>query len=277
MGEQGIESVADDGTVVGRAVAILDAVTASGVPVRLADLSRITGIPKPTVHRIANDLAARGMLERVESGYRPGDRLRRQGLQAAHDRGCSNAVQPYLQDLHQRSRGEVAWFGTFIGGDFNPVSMVFGTERAELVRSSSFPTAERLGSSMVLTASGRLQMAVEPELGERVRDAGCRRLTRYSPTSARQLSALLDEAMDTGFAYEYEHARIGCNCAAALVYSDQDRPVGVVGVTSFTSRTDTRALRSPLLAAAAEIRSALSGPVAQQQGSWRLPMPNPAD
>jgi DNA-binding IclR family transcriptional regulator len=248
----------DDGTVVGRAVMILDAVSAAAGPVRLAELCRVTGIPKPTVHRIANDLAVRGMLERTEFGYRAGERLLKQGQQAALDRGYANAAQPYLQELHLRARGEVAWFGTLTGGDFNPVSMVFGPERDAMVRTSSFPTLSRIGTSIVLTAGGRLQIATQPELAERVRSHGCRRLTPYSPVRAGQLAALLDEAADTGFAYEQEHARVGCNCAAALVTSAEGVPIGVIGVTSFTSRTDTRGMRSPLLNAAVEMRRALA-------------------
>jgi hypothetical protein len=84
---------------------------------------------------------------------------------------AADTAQPYLQDLPGRSRGEVAWFGAFIDGDFRQVATVFGSER--------------------------------------------------------------------------EQARLGCNCAAAVVTDAVGTPVWVIGVTSFSSRSDTRTLRGP--------------------------------
>jgi DNA-binding IclR family transcriptional regulator len=249
--------VLDDGTVVGRAVAILDVVADAAGPVRLAELARSTGIPKPTVHRIANDLAARGMLERTPIGYRTGDRLLTQGLHAAVQHGYAEAVQPYLLDLYHRSRGEIAWFAAFIGGDLRPVSIVFGTERRDSMRRSRFPTLSGLGTSVVFTASGRLHMAAHPDLADGVRRFGCRPLTRYSVSDPKRLAALLDEAADTGFAHEQEQARVGCHCAAALVTGRHGAATGVIGVTSFSGRTDTRALRGPLLEASAALHAEL--------------------
>jgi DNA-binding IclR family transcriptional regulator len=64
----------DDHTVIGRAVAILDCIASAAGPLALAALTRRTGIPKPTVRRIANDLTKRGMLELTSDGYQPATR-----------------------------------------------------------------------------------------------------------------------------------------------------------------------------------------------------------
>jgi hypothetical protein len=53
----------DDHTVVGRAVAILDCVASAASPLPLAALTRKTGIPKPTVRRIASDLTERSNID----------------------------------------------------------------------------------------------------------------------------------------------------------------------------------------------------------------------
>jgi len=107
----------DDKTVVGRVAAILDAVAEASAPVPLAELTRLTGIPKPTVRRIAASLVARGILGRTEAGYVPGGKMLRYGLHAMSRHPVALAVQPYLQDLHQRSMGEMAWFATAEAGE----------------------------------------------------------------------------------------------------------------------------------------------------------------
>jgi hypothetical protein len=53
------EVVVDDHTMVGRALAVIEAVAAHGPPIALAELSSLTGNPKPTTHRIVNDLVTR--------------------------------------------------------------------------------------------------------------------------------------------------------------------------------------------------------------------------
>src|SRR5882757_1619212 len=94
----------DDNTVAGRVVAVLDAVAELGGSVSLAALTRSTGIPKPTVRRIAADLVARHLLEHCENGYRLGQRLLELGMSAAEQHGLRNAAAPYLQDLFARTK-----------------------------------------------------------------------------------------------------------------------------------------------------------------------------
>ncbi|WP_446219963.1 helix-turn-helix domain-containing protein [Micromonospora sp. IBHARD004] len=59
----------DDHTVTGRVMAVLEAVGALEEAATLAALTRHTGIPKPTVRRIAADLVARKILNRDATGY----------------------------------------------------------------------------------------------------------------------------------------------------------------------------------------------------------------
>ncbi len=60
-----------------RAFAFLEAVGAADGPLDLAELMRITGLPKATAHRIASQLADAGLLVRETGGKRfaPGPRL----------------------------------------------------------------------------------------------------------------------------------------------------------------------------------------------------------
>jgi DNA-binding IclR family transcriptional regulator len=74
--------VVDDGTVLGRALAVINAVAECGPHVALAELSTVTGIPKPTALRIATSLVARQLLTRTARGYALGPELSRLGEKA---------------------------------------------------------------------------------------------------------------------------------------------------------------------------------------------------
>jgi|GEM_PF-2934913 len=249
MGHGDSTEMADDHTVLGRIVAILDAVSDAVEPLSLALLTRRTGIPKPTVRRIANDLVERGMLEQTADGYAPGSRLIHQGMLAAHRHGIV-AVQPYLQDLYLRTRGETAWFAIAHRGDLVVAGTAFGAQHTAVVQTPSFMRASRLGRSMVLSAVGRIQVAERPELAGRVLHQGWAPLTRYSVMDRRRLRRLLDEARDTGFAYEAEQAVLGLSCVAAALRDGAGRLVGAIGVTGRCAVIDARGVHNAVLRAA---------------------------
>nr|WP_256055639.1 helix-turn-helix domain-containing protein [Streptomyces sp. TverLS-915] len=89
---------------VDKAMEVLSALVATGAPHRLAELSRRTGLAKPTVHRLLRSLAAAGFAEAAEGGsYRPGPRLL--GLAAAvlAEEPVLRHVRPVLDELHART------------------------------------------------------------------------------------------------------------------------------------------------------------------------------
>ncbi|MEU6440754.1 helix-turn-helix domain-containing protein [Streptomyces sp. NPDC047046] len=89
---------------VDKAMEVLSALVATGAPHRLAELSRRTGLAKPTVHRLLRSLAAAGFAEAAEGGsYRPGPRLL--GLAAAvlAEEPVLRHVRPVLGELHART------------------------------------------------------------------------------------------------------------------------------------------------------------------------------
>jgi DNA-binding IclR family transcriptional regulator len=240
----------DDKTVVGRVAVILDAVADAGAPLTLAGLTRRTGIPKPTVRRIAASLVARGMLDRTDEGYEPGECLLRYGLRAMTRHPLALAAQPWLQDLYQRSRGELAWFATARDGELTAAGAAFGKAHMETMRPARWPGTDLLGASVVLLAAGRLEVALQPERAERILSSGWARLTRYSVTDPRRMRDLLAEARDTGFAQEDEQSRLGWSCMAAVLRAPDGAVTGALGVTGRTSGIASRGLRSALLQSA---------------------------
>src|SRR5512133_114248 len=62
---------------------VLETVAAAPRPVGVSELSRQTGLPKSTVHRILAILVDFGLVRRGEDGYQPGRRLRERTAQPA--------------------------------------------------------------------------------------------------------------------------------------------------------------------------------------------------
>ncbi|MBO0821217.1 MAG: helix-turn-helix domain-containing protein [Nocardiopsaceae bacterium] len=252
--------MADDGTVVGRVAEILEAVADAGGPLTLAELARGTGIPKPTARRIAASLIERGLLDRTPDGYVLGGRLLRYGLHALIRHPAMLAAQPYLQDLHQRSGGELAWFGILHDGELTLADAVFGRAHQIPLRTSAWPGTALLGPSVVLLASGRLQVAHHPDQADRILSAGWTRMTRYSVTDPRRMRDLLAEARDTGFAQEEEQTRLGWGCVAAVLRDPGGQMIGAIGVTGRTATIAARGLRGGLLRSSHALQGELAAP-----------------
>ncbi|MFF7128611.1 helix-turn-helix domain-containing protein [Streptomyces sp. NPDC016566] len=78
--------------------------------VRLSDLSRRSGLPVATVHRIVNKLTGWGALERCpDGGYSIGLRLWETAVLAPRSSSLAEAAQPHLVELHNRPRSVRRW------------------------------------------------------------------------------------------------------------------------------------------------------------------------
>ncbi|UGQ11415.1 IclR family transcriptional regulator [Yinghuangia sp. ASG 101] len=246
----------DDHTVAGRVFAILDTVASRATPVGLAELTRDTGIPKPTVRRIAADLVRRRLLERIGDRYRLGSHTLDLGMRAAAQRGLVRAAAPHLQELLVRT-GEIAWVSTCTDDAVTQLSVVYGANRVLDAAPGSWPII--LNSPVFpATAVGRLVLAERPELVEELRTRPLRPMTRYTPTSWPQLMAILGHVRDTGVAQEAEHGALGYYCIATAIRAPDGSAAGFVGVTGRTSGQPFARIARPLQAAAAEISHVLA-------------------
>lgn len=266
----------DDHTVVGRTVAILDAVVEGVAPIPLAVLTRRTQIPKQTVRRIANDLVERGMLERTVEGYMPGQRLVHHGLVSASRNGVAVTVQPYLQDLHVRTHGQAAWFAIARSGELMLAGAAFGRPYLAPMAKSWFPALSKLGPSMVQLAAGMIEVAHQPALADRIVRGPCPPLTPNSVTDALRLRRILDEVSDTGFAHEVEQAELGLTCMAAALRDSAGGLVGAIGLTGRCDAMEGPGLESALrLSAELLLRDLQSvSSRTRQSAVWNMPIFN---
>lgn len=237
------EIVADDRTVVGRALAVMEAVGDYGANVTLADLVALTGIPKPTVFRIASTLVARNLLRRTERGYALGPELARLGEKASLQKEFERYL-PVLEDLHA-AHGGLAWLTA--GRDLvdvQPVAQVSDPEFVILAQ-HGWPTP---GTAEMLTktAGGHLVLAHRPELFERLVSAGSE--SAPDGLDTRQLYASVQRARRDGFAVESEQSVPGWSCVATLLPSTTGTPA-MIGVTLPVARANAREIIRSVLRA----------------------------
>jgi DNA-binding IclR family transcriptional regulator len=89
-------------SVLERAFRILGSYGPADRKLTLAETARRTGLPKPTVHRLAGEMLALGVLERADRGsYRLGMRMFELGQLVPRQRDLREAALPYMQDLYE--------------------------------------------------------------------------------------------------------------------------------------------------------------------------------
>ena len=244
----------DDHTVTGRVVAVLDAVAALDDAATLAALTRRTGIPKPTVRRIASDLVTRGLLVRHADRYQLGPRLLEFTSHAARQQGIRHAAIPHVQDLFART-GEIVWVSAFTDTSNALLHSAFGTNRAADMQ-RPWPNAIR-SPGFLTTAAGRILLTDRPELAEHLHTRSLPRLTPYTLTHPAKIATAIKTARDTGIAIEHEESLLGYSCIAAGVRGPDQRVIGVIGVLGRVGNFTAERLTRPLLAAAADVEHTL--------------------
>ena len=93
---------------------VLEAVVSAGAPVSAADLSRLTGLPRPTSYRLVATLAEHGLLDPVDgdSRYRLGARLIRMALLGKTDDDVGRSAASVLKQMACKT-GESAFLARF--------------------------------------------------------------------------------------------------------------------------------------------------------------------
>lgn len=237
--------IVDDHTVVGRALAVIEAVAECGPNATLSELARLTGIPKPTALRVANDLVQRRLLRRTPNGYALGPELSRLGETASLQRDFDRYL-PVLEELHA-AHGGVAWLTA--GRELakvQPVGMVCD-DGLEGIARAGWP-APGSAAMLINTAGGHLALAHQSDLLERVARGGMTPSTPHSLRDISQLFASVRRARQDGFAVESEQSAKGWSCAAAVLPRRTDKRA-VIGVTIPVGRANARELIRSVLRA----------------------------
>ncbi|MEV4260602.1 helix-turn-helix domain-containing protein [Kribbella sp. NPDC049584] len=204
----------DDHTVTGRAMAILEAVGAGLGPMTLSKLVAETGIPKPSVRRIANRLVDHRILHRESGGYSLGLHLAELGQLAARQLGTAETASPFIHELHQRTR-QIAWIGTAGDDGFVMLESSFALRHSQLMAAEWPPPAPP--GLFGATAAGQLLLSTRPQLVDLFLQSGPTRLTPYTVTNPQLIVRRLERVAETGLAIEREETRVGWWCGAVVI------------------------------------------------------------
>ena len=200
--------------MLGRGVQVLQAFRPDGGMLTLSRLVERTGMPKATVHRLAEELVELGLLERQPVGYRPGLGLFELGELFAAKVDLREVALPFLQDLYEATH-ETVHLGIRDGLD-----VVY----AEKIRGhGGVDVPSRVGGRLPLSSTGvgKALLAFAPvDVVDAVLARPLRRLTAHSVTDPAVLLRELDEIRRTGLAREEEEAALGVACVAAPVVVD---------------------------------------------------------
>lgn len=204
-----------------RALDLLDLVVEQQRPLGTAELSRLTGIPKSTVHRLLVTLSARGYLARTpaEEKFVAGPRLQG-GTPVLADTALQTLARPVMEGLRDTC-GETVGLHLLSGDERVCISSAEGTR--------SLHTSGKVGGRAPLYsgASARVIMAHLPPQRQReiIERTGLAPLTRHTITDSAQLLCELERIRQVGYAVSSGEWGEGITSVAAPLFGSH----GVTG------------------------------------------------
>lgn len=220
-------------SVLGKARLILEAFQLDDVDLSLSELSRRTGVSKASVHRLAQELLAWGMLERSGTDYRLGMRAFELGSRVPRFRVLRDAVRPFMENLHFATK-EAVHLAVLDGLD------VLYLEKVAITPQSAKPS--RIAGRMPLhpTATGKVLLAFSPStVLEQVLARPLERLTPSTVALPGVLSEQVRKVVHCGHALEQEEVAIGYCSVAVPLFGTSGLLLGALSITAPTFRADT--------------------------------------
>ncbi|MCE3556370.1 IclR family transcriptional regulator [Pseudonocardia sp. RS11V-5] len=234
-----------------RVLDVLGAFTAATPELSLTEISRRTGLPLTTTHRLVGELATWGALERGEGGlYRVGLRLWEVGALAPRGLGLRERAMPYLEDLHEVTRENVQ-LAVLDGAE------VVYVER--LAARDAVSIRSRAGSRLPATATGvglALLAHADPEHVEKVLAAPFRRFTEKTLTDPDRVRHVLGEVRRTGVAISEQQIEMVSQSVGAPIRAGLGRVVAALSIV-VPAEANPHAYVPAVLAAARGISRAL--------------------
>ncbi|CAM3180416.1 IclR family transcriptional regulator [Nocardioides dubius] len=210
--------------VLGRVGVLLDAFNGAS-SLTLAEITRRSGLPRSSSHRLLEQLVQLGWVSRVGNHYALGMRICELGTLVLHHNAVRRSATPYLQELHRVS-GLAVHLGLLDGEDVIYLDRVGGA--------SSFRLPTRIGGRFPAHASaiGKMLLASSGLSGvpERLRP-----VTTHTITRPAALMRALDRIRAERFSVESSEGVLGISCVAVAVSSPDGTPTAL----SVAGPTDT--------------------------------------
>jgi DNA-binding IclR family transcriptional regulator len=201
---------ADPASVVDRMTAIVETFQGSG-PLTLSDVTRRTGMPRSTAHRLLEQLTTTLWLVRDRNTYELGVRAYEIGQWALSQNRLRIAALPVLHRL-VRTTGMTVHLGNLEGDSVFYVDRIPGSTPLRL------PT--RVGARLPahVTGLGKIMLAnANRDIPSDAPGQPLHALTQYSLSTTEQLDAELKRTRDRGVAIDRQETVVGIGCVAASI------------------------------------------------------------
>lgn len=236
---------ADRATAVAKVVRVVEALTElSGV----SDISRRTGLPTSTVHRIIQELVSLGWVRGDgDHGYLPGAGLLTLSARAASDAAMS-IVSPILEQLRDASTHTIH-FALRQGDQAVYVAKVEGLRAYEM--------RSRVGLAIPVHCTGigkaLLAALTEDEVRAILERAGMPARTPRTITDPDTMLQHLRTIARRGYAIDNEENELHTRCVAAVVRDHRGVPTGGISMSAMAFEFDQQRVQqvAPLVVAAA--------------------------
>lgn len=252
-------------TVTSKVFAILGAFVPGEARLTLSQISRRTGLPIGTAHRLATELVRQGALEREHGRtYRIGVRLWEIGSLAPVGRGLRELAMPFMEDLYEATHANVQ-LAVLDGFDALFLEKISGRDSVQILT--------RVGGRLPLHATGvgKVLLAhAPPEVIDAVIERGLDKLTPRTIVDPGELRACLDEVRRNGFAWTRDEMTIGAVSVGAPVYGPGSTVVAAISIVVDTRVGDVGRL-------APSVRTAARGLSRQIMDWWDRIVPTAAD
>ena len=224
-------------TSLGKAFLVLEVLATADGSLTLLEMVHELGLPKPTVHRILQELLELGYVSRLEKGvYQITPKLRRLASGSLEDR-LTELAAPLLRELHEQT-GETVNLGVLRGTQVRYLSVLESTHplRRIVEPSSTDP--------FYSTSLGR---AITSQLTDEAWDALIARTrlvarTRETIIDLKQLRKIHEQTQADGYSVEQDQNDVGVTCIGAPLYEDT-QIVAAISLSVPTARADAKALQ----------------------------------
>lgn len=245
-------------SVADRLLLILDAVAAHRGEVGLTQLASLTGIAKPTVHRLAGELVKHRMLLRGEHGYDLGFHLFELGQQVQTSRRLRDVALPLMSGLLEATH-EIVQLGVLDERDVVYVEKLTGR--------ASIKAPSEVGSRLPAYCSG-LGKAIlafsDEETVERVLAGPMPAFTSTTITDPATFRRELSNIRKRGIAYDREEGTVGIVCVAAPILDYNGRSVAAISITGARQRLKINRIEGAVRTATLSISRMLNTAVPQR-------------
>ena len=240
-----------------RAVAVLDLLGASEVPLSLAEICRRMPLCKSTAHRSLMVLERTMLIERTpDNRYCLGMKLYDLGNRAVEQNDLRTRIRPFFRRLSQQL-GETLHLGVL-----QKTSVVY-IDKASAGQNVCMGSKTGSSNPAYCTAMGKAMLAfLPPEAAKEVIDnTRFVRFTSKTLCSREELMKSLERVRRRGYGIDDEEIELGVRCVAAPVFDANHMPIAAISVSGPTVRIRVQTvpvIAAQLLRCCGEISASLS-------------------